>query len=83
LLIQAKKSFTREVFDEFIRGLREAGHSIEIGDLYQMDFKADMDLEQYTRETGADPEAPLTEDIRHEHAKINAADALAFIYPVW
>jgi putative NADPH-quinone reductase len=48
-----------------------------------MDFKADMDLEQYTRETGADPEAPLTEDIRHEHAKINAADALAFIYPVW
>jgi NAD(P)H dehydrogenase (quinone) len=60
LLIQAKKSFTREVFDEFIRGLREAGHSIEIGDLYQMDFKADMDLEQYTRETGADPEAPLT-----------------------
>ena len=79
----SKKSFTREVFDEFIRGLKEAGHSIEIGDLYQMDFKADMDLEQYTRETGADPEAPLTEDIRHEHAKINAADALAFIYPVW
>ena len=79
----SKKSFTREVFDEFIRGLKEAGHSIEIGDLYQMDFKADMDLEQYTRETGSDPEAPLTEDIRHEHAKINAADALAFIYPVW
>jgi NAD(P)H dehydrogenase (quinone) len=79
----SNKSFTREVFDEFIRGLKEAGHSVEIGDLYQMDFKADMDLEAYTRETGTDPEAPLTEDVLHEHAKINAADALAFIYPVW
>jgi NAD(P)H dehydrogenase (quinone) len=79
----SKQSFTREVLDEFMRGLKEAGHSIEIGDLYRMNFKADMDLEQSTRETGSDPDAPLAEDISHEHAKINAADALAFIYPVW
>jgi NAD(P)H dehydrogenase (quinone) len=79
----SKQSFTREVLDEFIRGLQEAGHSIEIGDLYQMNFKAGMDLEQYNRETGTDPDAPLTEDVNLEHAKINDADALAFIYPVW
>jgi NAD(P)H dehydrogenase (quinone) len=79
----SKQSFTRQVFDEFMRGLKEAGHSVEIGDLYQMKFKADMDLEQYDRETGTDPDAVLPEDVSHEHAKINAADALAFIYPVW
>jgi NAD(P)H dehydrogenase (quinone) len=79
----SKQSFTREILDEFTRGLQEAGHSIEIGDLYQMNFKADMNLEQYTRETGTDPDAPLPEDVSHEHAKINAADALVFIYPVW
>ena len=79
----SKQSFTREVLDEFKRGLQKAGHLIEIGDLYQMNFKTDMDIEQYTRETGGDPDAPLPEDVRHEHAKINAADALAFIYPVW
>ena len=50
----SKQSFTREVLDEFIRGLQKAGHSIEIGDLYQMNFKADMNLEQYIRETGTD-----------------------------
>ena len=77
------QSFTREVLNEFIQGLQAAGHSFEIGDLYQMNFKSDMDLEQYTRETGSDPDAPLTEDIRHEHAKIDAADALAVVYPVW
>jgi NAD(P)H dehydrogenase (quinone) len=77
------ESFTREVLDEFSRGLQDAGHSIEIGDLYQKDFKTDMDLEQYTRETGTDSDAPLPPDVRHEHAKINAADMLAFIYPVW
>ena len=79
----SKKSFTRQVLDEFLRGLQEAGHSIEIGDLYRMNFKSDMDLEQYTRETGSDPHAPLPADVMHEHAKISAADALVFIYPVW
>ena len=73
------QSFTREVLDEFLRGLQDAGHSIEIGDLYQMNFKADMDLEQYTRETGTDPDAPLTADVLHEHAKITAADSTSKI----
>ena len=79
----SRQSFTREVLDEFLRGLQEAGHSIEIGDLYQMNFKSDMDLQQYTRETGTDPDAPLPADVMQEHAKLNAADALVIIYPVW
>jgi len=79
----SRQSFTRKVLDEFLRGLREAGHSIEIGDLYQMNFKSDMDLQQYTRETGTDPDAPLPADVMQEHAKLNAADALVIIYPVW
>ena len=79
----SRQSFTREVLDEFLRGLQEAGHSIEIGDLYQMNFKSDMDRQQYTRETGTDPDAPLPADVMQEHAKLNAADALVIIYPVW
>ena len=77
------QSFTRKVLDEFLQGLQTAGHSSEIGDLYQMNFKTDMDLTQYNRETGTDPDAPLPADVRDEHAKIDAADVLAFIYPVW
>ena len=42
-------SFNREVLDAFARGLRDAGHTYEIGDLYRMGFASDMDLEQYGR----------------------------------
>lgn len=79
----SKKSFTWEVLNAFVRGLGDAGHSYEIGDLYDMKFKSDMDLAQYNRETGMDPDASVPEDVAREQAKINIADALAFVYPVW
>ncbi|MBN1316887.1 MAG: NAD(P)H-dependent oxidoreductase [Anaerolineales bacterium] len=79
----SQDSFNREVLDTFIRGLSEAGHSYEIGDLYQMDFQPMMDNEQYHREVGLDPHTPAPDDVRAEQEKVNRADALVFIYPVW
>lgn len=79
----SRESFTWKVLQSFVRGLEEAGHTYEIGDLYEMDFKTDMDLEQYERETGMDPEAPVPGDVRIEQEKIDRSDALVFIYPVW
>jgi NAD(P)H dehydrogenase (quinone) len=79
----SKWSFTWEVLQAFTRGLRDAGHTVEVGDLYAMDFQTDMDLEQYERETGPDPDAPVPEDVRREQEKIAQADAVAFVYPVW
>ncbi len=79
----SKKSFTGEVLDSFIRGLDEAGHDYQIGDLYGMDFKSEMDLEQYERETGMDPGAPVPEDVLREQEKIDRSDLVAFIYPLW
>ncbi|MBN2126014.1 MAG: NAD(P)H-dependent oxidoreductase [Deltaproteobacteria bacterium] len=78
-----KRCFNRAVLDVFTRGLREAGHSYEIADLYAMDFLCEMDAEQYEREVGLDPVAPVPEDVKAEQGKIGRADALAFIYPVW
>ncbi|MEJ2722337.1 MAG: NAD(P)H-dependent oxidoreductase, partial [bacterium] len=77
------KSFTCDVLDQFIAGLRDAGHTFELSDLYAMGFQTDMDLEQYNRETGPDPGVPVPSDVAAEHTKITAADALVFIYPVW
>lgn len=76
-------SFNRDVLDMFTEGLTEAGHSYEIGDLYRMNFKSEMDKDQYNREVGLDPDAPIPDDVITEQQKINSADALAFIYPVW
>ena len=79
----SKKSFTRAVLESFTRGLLEAGHTFDIGDLYEMNFKTDMDLAQYKRETGLDPKAPVPGDVKAEQKKIDKAHALVFIYPVW
>ncbi|MGB2698162.1 MAG: NAD(P)H-dependent oxidoreductase [Candidatus Zixiibacteriota bacterium] len=79
----SKNSFSGEVLESFTRGLIDAGHSFEIGDLYTMNFKSELDLPEYKRETGLDPDARIPLDVKAEQEKINKADALVFIYPVW
>jgi NAD(P)H dehydrogenase (quinone) len=76
-------SFTYAVLQSFTKGLRDAGHTFEVRDLYEMDFRTDMDRAEYIRETGFDPDAPVSEDVEAEHEKIAGADAIVFIYPVW
>jgi len=76
-------SFTREVKDSFIAGLESAGHSHIISDLYAMNFNSDMSESEYLREAYYRRELPLPDDVRAEHKKINASDAIAFIYPVF
>lgn len=79
----SRRSFSRSVLDAFTRGLGDAGHSFEIGDLYETGFRSEMDEAQYLRETSGNPDLPVPPDVRAEQEKINRADGLAFIYPVW
>jgi NAD(P)H dehydrogenase (quinone) len=79
----SKESFTHKVLESFLHGLRDAGHSFEIGDLYAMNFKSELDLPEYKRETGLNPDAEVPLDVKTEQEKISKADALVFIYPVW
>ena len=77
----SRESFTWQVLQEFLRGLKDAGHEYEVGDLYEMGFQTDMDLGQYERETGGDPDAPVPDDVRAEQEKLGRADALALVFP--
>jgi NAD(P)H dehydrogenase (quinone) len=43
----SRNSFTGEVLKSFERGLKGAGHSVGIADLYAMDLQTDMDIAQY------------------------------------
>ena len=76
-------SFTREVRDNFIAGIESAGHSYVISDLYKMNFKDSISEEEYLREAHYRRELPIPEDAKAEHEKINASDAIVFIYPVF
>ncbi|MCL2093653.1 MAG: NAD(P)H-dependent oxidoreductase [Treponema sp.] len=79
----SEDSFTAEVRDSFIAGLREAGHSYVLSDLYKMQFKSDLSEEEYRREAYYRRELPLPRDVAGEQEKIRASSALVFIYPVF
>lgn len=76
-------SFTYAVKEEFMRGVRGAGHEAELSDLYKMNFSAVMSEREYLREGFYDASQPVPDDVRGEQEKINRADAIAFIYPVF
>lgn len=79
----SKTSFTYEVLQNFIRGLREAGHSFTLSDLYEMDFSTDMTEAEFLRETHYRADLPIPDDVKAEHQLIEAAEALVFVYPVF
>jgi NAD(P)H dehydrogenase (quinone) len=79
----SEDSFTRYVRDSFIEGLKTAGHSYIISDLYKMGFNSDMSEAKYLREANYRDDLPLAGDVIAEQNKINSCDAIVFIYPVF
>ena len=79
----SEDSFTRCVRDAFIKGLEDAGHEYILSDLYKMDFKTDMTETEYLRDAYYRNTPDLADDVLAEQAKINASDAIVFIYPVF
>ncbi len=79
----SKMSFTHEILESFMRGLRDAGHEIVLSDLYEMDFRTDMSEEEYLRETHYRSDLPLSSDVIAEQEKLESSDAVVFVYPVF
>ena len=69
--------------DAFIKGITDSGNEYIISDLYKMGFKTDMTEEEYLRDANYRTTPDVAEDVRAEQEKINSADAIAFIYPVF
>ena len=73
-------SFTGALLDQFVGGLLEADHVVEIADLYREGFNPcfrEEDFAQF-REGGMMPA-----DALRDKARVEAADALGFVFPVW
>ncbi|NME71036.1 NAD(P)H-dependent oxidoreductase [Flammeovirga aprica] len=79
----SQKSFTYQIFNRLLEGLKKAKHTIEISDLYQMNFQSNMSEEEYEREGLANTDLPIPDDVLKEHAKIEKADCIIFLYPLW
>lgn len=79
----SRKSYTFQVLEQLKNELISHDWNVDISDLYAMDFHADMTEQEYEREGFARTELPIAEDILSEHQKIEKADCIIFIYPVW
>jgi len=79
----SNKSYTFEILNQLKSNLEKEGLEFEISDLYAMNFRTDMSEEEYEREGFANIEIPIPDDVKIEHQKIENADCLIFLYPVW
>lgn len=79
----SKKSYTFQVLEHLKSQILKQNWNLEISDLYAMNFQSDMSEEEYEREGFAKTELPISQDILAEHAKIEKADCIVFLYPVW
>jgi len=57
--------------------------NVEISDLYAINFQTELTEQEYEREGFANTELPIPTDILEEHKKIDRADCIIFLYPVW
>jgi putative NADPH-quinone reductase len=71
------------VRDSFIQGIVDSGNEYEISDLYKMDFKTDMSENEYLRDSNYRNTPNLATDVLAEQRKVNSADAMVLIYPVF
>jgi NAD(P)H dehydrogenase (quinone) len=73
------QSFNHAIMESFVSGLKEAGHTCEISDLYAGGFNPVFNSADFSQFTGN--KMPI--EVLAEQQKVNKADALVFIYPVW
>jgi len=71
-------SFNHALLESFNKGLKEGGHSIEIIDLYTLDFDPCLKLEDLVQFTGGE----MPKEVIEQQEKVSQAEALAFVYPI-
>lgn len=74
-------SLTAHITKRYTSGLAEAGHQVEILDLYAENFNPLVLPED--EPDWDNPDKVYSEEVREEMKRIEANDALVFIFPVW
>lgn len=79
----SKKSYTFQVLEQLKLAVKKQNWNLEISDLYASSFQSDMSEEEYEREGFAKINLSISKDVLAEHQKIERADCIIFLYPVW
>jgi NAD(P)H dehydrogenase (quinone) len=79
----SKESYTFQILKQLKESLKNESIEFQISDLYQMDFQTDMTEKEYMREGLLNLDLSISKDIQKEQEKIESADCIIFLYPVW
>ena len=79
----SERSYTFEIFSHLKALLSAQNWNIEVSDLYANNFQSNMTAEEYLREGLSQTLLPIPNDVCEEHRKIENADCIIFLYPVW
>lgn len=79
----SKKSYTFQILERLKSVLDVEKWNVEVSDLYASNFQSDMSDEEYQREGFAKTNLPISYDVLNEQEKIEKADCIIFLYPVW
>ncbi|WP_438426426.1 NAD(P)H-dependent oxidoreductase [Aquimarina macrocephali] len=79
----SKESYTYKILRQLKKVLRNENIKFQISDLYDMDFQAEMTEQEYMREGLLNLDLPISTDVQKEQKKIENADCIIFLYPVW
>lgn len=74
-----RASFTGALLDAFLAGLAEAGHVAEIADLHAEGFDPRFTPADFAQFAGG----AMPPEIRAEQARVDRAEGLAFLFPVY
>lgn len=77
------KSYTYSILEQIKTLFAQENWQVTISDLYAMDFQSDMSEAEYEREGFAKIDLPISTDVVAEHQKIEQADCIVFLFPVW
>ena len=79
----SEDSYTFRIFKRLKEMLENQNWDVQVSDLYADHFNCILTAEEYLREGMKNPELPIPEDVLDEQKKIERADCVIFIYPVW
>lgn len=78
-----RRSFTGDLAEALCAGLAEAGHAVDFADLCAEGFDPLLDPGQFALESALDPASPRPPDVIAEQARLDRAEGLVFVYPLW
>lgn len=79
----SKNSYTYQILQQLLVQFGKMHWNVEVSDLYASDFHADMTEQEYERESLGNYDYPISADVEHEQKKLDKADCVIFLYPVW